>query len=353
MSQEGDSSLNKSTIKLSTDVNQNGDLNDETTTVNKNEITTVDKSTNKDQNETRTDKSTNDNLNKSTNSSISDKLTNKSKKKRSNQTESNKESNKKRKKIKKWSKNTVIDKNKLTMFDLISYNPPIIETMKQLSEEDNQDENEKVNELVEDEQIDSQLKDQLKDQLNEKKEKEEEDLSKATEENDEECIGPRVKINENGEIVLDEESLIVKRKKPKDQNIKTVYEDDKTLSTRTNYSSFKKPGKTNEKKLRWTNDETVKFYTALTIIGTDFTLMSDLFFRDQRTRVDLKNKFKQEEKCHKVLIDNALKKSDLSSIQNYENFNLNLLNSDDSDTELNAELNSTKDQDKNTVACET
>ena len=87
-------------------------------------------------------------------------------------------------------------------------------------------------------------------------------------------------------------------------------------------------GKASEKKLRWTDDETVKFYTALTIIGTDFTLMSDLFFRDTRSRVDLKNKFKQEEKFHKVLIDNALKKSDLTSIQNLEQLNFDVFSSD-------------------------
>lgn len=56
--------------------------------------------------------------------------------------------------------------------------------------------------------------------------------------------------------------------------------------------------------------------------------MSELFFRDQRSRVDLKNKFKQEEKCHKVLIDNALKKSDLTSID-LENFNFDLFQTDD------------------------
>ena len=56
--------------------------------------------------------------------------------------------------------------------------------------------------------------------------------------------------------------------------------------------------------------------------------MSDLFFRDRRSRVDLKNKFKQEEKYHKILIDTALKKSDLTSIQNIENLDIDLLPSD-------------------------
>ena len=69
--------------------------------------------------------------------------------------------------------------------------------------------------------------------------------------------------------------------------------------------------------------------------------MSDLFFRDTRTRVDLKNKFKQEEKFHKVLIDNALKKSDLTSIQTMENLNFNLFEpSDGEPDEVNNNENS-------------
>lgn len=127
------------------------------------------------------------------------------------------------KKIKKWNKDTVIDKNKLTMFDLISYNPPV--TDKQLIDKEAEENKERD---------EDELSVQKPNLLN----LDEEDDEKS----DDESVGPRVKINEKGEIVLDEESLIVKRKKPKNQNIKTVYEDDRTISTRTTYSSFKKPG---------------------------------------------------------------------------------------------------------------
>lgn len=264
-------------------------------------------------------------------------------KKRANQGDTNK----KRKKTKKWAKNSVVDKNKLTMFDLISYNPPAIDPLGELNEDEDKPTDEEPSEEDKEPNEEPLIEDSKADEMDDEEEK----------------IGPRVKINESGDIVLDEESLIVKRKKPKDQNIKTVYEDDRIISTRTNYSSFKKPGekiglftfkdpsildlyhmdysptinlthrflftgKASEKKLRWTDDETVKFYTALTIIGTDFTLMSDLFFRDTRSRVDLKNKFKQEEKFHKVLIDNALKKSDLTSIQDLEQLNFDMFSSE-------------------------
>ena len=112
----------------------------------------------------------------------------------------------------------------------------------------------------------------------------------------------------------------------------------------------RRPGKASEKKLRWTDDETVKFYTALTIIGTDFTLMSDLFFRDTRSRVDLKNKFKQEEKFHKVLIDNALKKSDLTSIQSLEQMNFDVFSSDSEPEEEEEAANETTNAEEAAAA---
>lgn len=156
-------------------------------------------------------------------------------KKRTNQTDSNK----KKKRIKKWNKNLIVDKNKLTMFDLISYNPPINE--EQTKNDDNKDEEEIINEQRQ-KKPEIQVFDNNENNI-ESIDKETNDEETNDEDDCSESIGPRVRVNEKGEIVLDEKSLIVKRKKPKDQNIKTVYEDDKTLSTKTNYSSFKKPGK--------------------------------------------------------------------------------------------------------------
>ena len=155
------------------------------------------------------------------------------------------DSNKKRKKAKKWGKNSVVDKNKLTMFDLISYNPPAIDALSQLNEDEAKLDDE-------DGEPGEEEKEQSKEQPAPERPSEDSKANEEEENDDEESIGPRVKINENGEIVLDEESLVVKRKKPKDQSIKTVYEDDKIISTRTNYSSFKKPG-------NWTEEEIEQF----------------------------------------------------------------------------------------------
>jgi hypothetical protein len=261
-----------------------------------------------------------------------------------------------KKRHRRWNKNAVVDKNKLTMFDLISYNPP------PLNADNTEDDAMNVAGVDSEQHVaglgDPELSDKVPNNpigdlegintqstsLNRSMESatdeagrsepvepgtdkdptdpvdaEDEGDDKADEEpvEEETQIGPRVRVNEKGELVLDEKSLIVKRKK-NTSKVKTVFEDEKSISSLTNYSSFKRNGKQLEKKSRWTDSETVKFYTALTIIGTDFTLMAELFFRNKRSRLDLKNKFKNEEKYHKVLIDNALKGSDLSSLNNIE-----------------------------------
>ena len=52
------------------------------------------------------------------------------------------------------------------------------------------------------------------------------------------------------------------------------------------------------------------FYTALEIVGTEFTLMEAVFFKDRgRNRKQLKQKFKREEKINRECIDSILYKS--------------------------------------------
>jgi len=59
------------------------------------------------------------------------------------------------------------------------------------------------------------------------------------------------------------------------------------------------------KKKRWTIEETLKFYSVLSSIGTDFSLMMKYF--PGCPRKVLKKKFKNEEKFNGDLIDRALK----------------------------------------------
>jgi Myb DNA-binding like len=112
---------------------------------------------------------------------------------------------------------------------------------------------------------------------------------------------PQLRLNANGEMVLDEASLVVENEQQKQNrillaNTNVVYDDD--LSA--NYGFYKRQKRTKE----WSQEETVKFYRCLNTIGTDFSLMLNLF--PNRSRRDIKLKFKKEEKNNPQLINKAL-----------------------------------------------
>lgn len=201
-------------------------------------------------------------------------------------------------------KAVTVDKSRLTMFDLLSYNPPL---SKQDTEKRSQEE----------EVIISEQKTAVPE--------EEEDVDDERSQ-EPQTLGPRVKVGPNGEIILDEESLVVKKK---NNVIGPLIVEASNRSSITTYSSFRGK-KTPGSKPRWSEEETVRFYSALGLIGTDFTLMSTLFFKETRTRLDLRNKFKKEERLHKTLVDKALKGSDLSLLPDSEDLS-NLIISTDSD----------------------
>ena len=54
----------------------------------------------------------------------------------------------------------------------------------------------------------------------------------------------------------------------------------------------------------WSSKKTVKFYKALSVFGTDFSLMQGIF--KKKTRQELKLKFKKEEKINRNLVDKCL-----------------------------------------------
>lgn len=114
---------------------------------------------------------------------------------------------------------------------------------------------------------------------------------------------PQLRLNAQGELVLDESSLIVENEEHRKNrillaNTNVVYYDE--LSA--NYGFYKRQKRTKE----WSHEETVKFYRCLNTVGTDFSLMLNLF--PNRTRRDLKLKFKKEEKNNPGLVDKALLK---------------------------------------------
>lgn len=121
---------------------------------------------------------------------------------------------------------------------------------------------------------------------------------------------PQLRLNAEGELVLDEASLVVENEEHRKNrillaNTNVVYYDE--LST--NYGFYKRQKRTRE----WPQEETVKFYRCLNTVGTDFSLMLNLF--PNRTRRDLKLKFKKEEKNNPQLIDKALLKFNTFDIE--------------------------------------
>ena len=66
----------------------------------------------------------------------------------------------------------------------------------------------------------------------------------------------------------------------------------------TNYGTWGKRKKT----VVWTHKETVRFFKALSIFGTDFTMMKKIF-KPLRTKHQLKLNYKKEEKLNRALID--------------------------------------------------
>ena len=86
---------------------------------------------------------------------------------------------------------------------------------------------------------------------------------------------PQVKVGPNGEIVVDEESTIIETsaaKRAKEDLLKSplVFEN---ANVTTNYGSWGKKRKNAD----WSDRETVRFYKALSVFGTDFSMMESIF----------------------------------------------------------------------------
>ena len=116
---------------------------------------------------------------------------------------------------------------------------------------------------------------------------------------------PQVKVGSNGEIILDDASLTLETteaKKAKDfmMNIPdAVVETNK--SQNTNYGTWSKK----RRHVDWGERETLKFYRALSVVGSDFSMMESIF--KKRTRQELKLKFKKEERQNGKMVDKCLK----------------------------------------------
>jgi len=134
------------------------------------------------------------------------------------------------------------------------------------------------------------------------------DLNAPAEEPKDNRSGPLVEII-NGEIVIKESSMIVGGRRTTEEVDRelegTIVVEENTGITAT-YNSFTKRQKTQ----RWSVDETRKFYVALRQCGTDFSTMESFFDGadegNERTRKQLKSKYKRECRNNLNLIDMAM-----------------------------------------------
>ena len=194
------------------------------------------------------------------------------------------------------------ERGNLTMFDLIYYNPT---NGKRMSVEDDPEE-----ERVDDPENDLEVA-----TINGKIEVIDDPVVEDTEPKSEAIPVPQVKVGANGEIIIDESSLQVETTQSKVakevlKNASLVFENGKTSN---NYGRWSKKRRHND----WSQKETIKFYRALSVVGSDFSLMESVF-KNKRTRQELKLKFKKEERINTKMVDKCLRErgmfTDLESL---------------------------------------
>ncbi|XP_051499130.1 transcription factor TFIIIB component B'' homolog isoform X2 [Apus apus] len=184
------------------------------------------------------------------------------------------------------------DRSKMTMRDLIHYLPENNPMKSSLAEEKRTEKNSAQGQMKEQEE---------KNTPDHEEEDEEEEAENGEESQDGPLLVPRVKVAEDGSIILDEESLTVEVLRTKGSCV--IEENDPIFErgSTTTYSSFRKSFYTKP----WSNKETDMFFLAISMVGTDFSLIGRLF--PHRARAEIKNKFKREEKANGWRIDKAFK----------------------------------------------
>ncbi|KAM9841639.1 uncharacterized protein ACBR49_015071 [Aulostomus maculatus] len=121
------------------------------------------------------------------------------------------------------------------------------------------------------------------------------------EEQEEALMVPQVKVAEDGSLIIDEESLTVEVQRAKGPN--PIQDRDPIFErgSTTTYSSFRKGIHSKP----WSSEETDMFFLAISMVGTDFSMICQLF--PHRARAEIKNKFKKEERENTWRIDKAFR----------------------------------------------
>ncbi|KYM76274.1 Transcription factor TFIIIB component B'' like protein [Atta colombica] len=192
--------------------------------------------------------------------------------------------------------NRAPDRSQLKMYDLIYYNP-VTNPMKKLSAE-------------------RRAESVTTPQPMEIPEEEDEDDPSA-------MPTPQVKVGPDGQLIIDEQSLVIEQT--------DVRRDEEMLTNNVTIEddNFHSGGfyKRHKRSKEWPKWETFKFYRVLNVVGTDFLLMQTLF--PNRSRQEIKQKYKKEERVNQQLVEKALKyhrefdtdmlQEQLEMLQNLEN----------------------------------
>ncbi|XP_056259503.1 transcription factor TFIIIB component B'' homolog isoform X1 [Seriola aureovittata] len=207
---------------------------------------------------------------------------------------------KKLKKAKTRPKEYTLDPAKMTMRDLIRYLP--LSNPMTSSLEESVQENETVvppSPVREESPERAQEPEDLPKVASPRGEEEEEVAEE--EDQDDSLMVPQVKVAEDGSLIIDEESLTVEVQRAKGPNPAQDRDPIFERGSTTTYSSFRKGTYSKP----WSSEETDMFFLAISMVGTDFSMICQLF--PHRARSEIKNKFKKEERENAWRIDKAFR----------------------------------------------
>jgi hypothetical protein len=115
-------------------------------------------------------------------------------------------------------------------------------------------------------------------------------------------LAPKI-IIKDGKVQIDNSSILNQEIEP--PRLEIVLEKKKITTS----NSFKNINHSE----KWTEEETKKFYRAIELFGTDFSLITKLF--PNRNRNQIKNKFLKEEKVSKKKIDSIFKQNNPENLK--------------------------------------
>ncbi|XP_065100081.1 uncharacterized protein [Paramisgurnus dabryanus] len=163
-------------------------------------------------------------------------------------------------------------------------------------------------------------------------EEEEERAEETLPEEEEPLMVPRVKVAEDGSLIIDEESLTVQVSRTNGPNPAEDRDPIFERGSTTTYSSFRKGTYTKP----WSSGETDMFYLAISMVGTDFSMIGQLF--PHRDRVEIKNKFKKEERANSWRIDKAFKEKRRLDLDFFKTLMEQILKAEEKKKNKNKEL---------------